>query len=95
MSSSIVGPSRWLPGFTAFSKKRSATLCREIQRIRHGKAYRLYIPEEMGEFNKAGAMTEKGVQRYAALPRGSRRRSFSAFVKSRKVKEWGKLEKPG
>lgn len=46
--------------FDAFRKKVGHTLCHEIHRIRYGKVYRLFIPEERRAFHEMGGHGRKG-----------------------------------
>ena len=46
--------------YDAFKEKIGHTLCSEIHKIRHGKAYRLYIPEEKKAFHDAGGHGPEG-----------------------------------
>lgn len=46
--------------YEAFKEKIGHTLCSEIHKIRHGKTYRLYIPEERTAFHDAGGHGPEG-----------------------------------
>jgi C_GCAxxG_C_C family probable redox protein len=46
--------------YDAFKEKIGHTLCSEIHKIRHGKTYRLYIPEERTAFHDAGGHGPQG-----------------------------------
>ena len=46
--------------YTLFNEKIGHTLCAEIHKIRYGKAYRLFVPEEMEAFQNAGGHSRKG-----------------------------------
>ncbi len=46
--------------YNLFKEKIGHTLCWEIHRIRYGKAYRLYIPEERQAFHDMGGHGRKG-----------------------------------
>ena len=46
--------------YDAFREKIGHTLCAEIHKIRHGKTYRLYIPEEREAFHNAGGHGPQG-----------------------------------
>jgi C_GCAxxG_C_C family probable redox protein len=46
--------------YEAFKGKIGHTLCSEIHKIRHGKTYRLYIPEERKAFHDAGGHGPEG-----------------------------------
>ena len=46
--------------YDAFREKIGHTLCSEIHKIRHGKTYRLYIPEERKAFHDAGGHGPEG-----------------------------------
>jgi len=46
--------------YEAFKAKIGHTLCSEIHKIRHGKTYRLYIPEERKAFHDAGGHGPEG-----------------------------------
>ena len=46
--------------YNKFREKIGHTLCHEIHRIRYGKVYRLYIPEERDAFHNMGGHGRKG-----------------------------------
>ena len=46
--------------YEALKEKIGHTLCSEIHKIRHGKTYRLYIPEERKAFHDAGGHGPEG-----------------------------------
>jgi C_GCAxxG_C_C family probable redox protein len=46
--------------YTLFKDKIGHTLCCEIHKIRYGKVYRLFIPEEMEAFHDMGGHSRKG-----------------------------------
>ena len=46
--------------YTLFNEKIGHTLCCEIHRIRYGKVYRLFVPEEMEAFHNMGGHSRKG-----------------------------------
>jgi C_GCAxxG_C_C family probable redox protein len=46
--------------YETFKEKIGHTLCSEIHKIRHGKTYRLYIPEEREAFHDAGGHGPEG-----------------------------------
>jgi C_GCAxxG_C_C family probable redox protein len=46
--------------YTLFKDKIGHTLCSEIHKIRYGKVYRLFIPEEMEAFHDMGGHSRKG-----------------------------------
>ena len=46
--------------YALFKEKIGHTLCSEIHKIRYGKAYRLFVPEEMEAFLIAGGHSRKG-----------------------------------
>ncbi len=43
-----------------FKKQVGHTLCQEIHRIRFGRVYRMYIPEERDAFHNMGGHSRKG-----------------------------------
>jgi C_GCAxxG_C_C family probable redox protein len=45
---------------TLFKEKVGHTLCAEIHKIHYGRAYRLFVPEEMEAFHNAGGHSRKG-----------------------------------
>jgi C_GCAxxG_C_C family probable redox protein len=47
-------------GYALFKEKVGHTLCSEIHKIRYGKVYRLYVPEEMEAFHNMGGHDRKG-----------------------------------
>jgi C_GCAxxG_C_C family probable redox protein len=47
-------------GYALFKEKVGHTLCSEIHKIRYGKVYRLYVPEEMEAFHNRGGHDRKG-----------------------------------
>ena len=49
-----------MKAFNLFKEKVGHSLCGEIHKIRYGKAYRLYIPEERQAFYDAGGHSRKG-----------------------------------
>jgi len=46
--------------YTLFKEKVGHTLCADIHKIRYGRTYRLYIPEEMEAFQNAGGHSREG-----------------------------------
>ena len=46
--------------YTLFKEKIGHTLCWEIHKIRYGKIYRLFIPEEGEAFHKMGGHSRQG-----------------------------------
>jgi len=46
--------------YTLFKEKIGNTLCWEIHKIRYGKIYRLFIPEESEAFHKMGGHSRQG-----------------------------------
>ena len=46
--------------YTLFKEKIGHTLCCEIHKIRYGKVYRLFVPEEMEAFHNTGGHSRKG-----------------------------------
>lgn len=46
--------------YKLFKEKIGHTLCAEIFRIRYGRVYRLYIPEERQAFHDMGGHSRKG-----------------------------------
>jgi C_GCAxxG_C_C family probable redox protein len=46
--------------YALFNEKIGHTLCCEIHRIRYGKVYRLFVPEEMEAFHNMGGHSRKG-----------------------------------
>jgi C_GCAxxG_C_C family probable redox protein len=46
--------------YTLFKEKTGHTLCREIHKIRYGKIYRLFIPEESEAFHDMGGHSRQG-----------------------------------
>ncbi len=46
--------------YLRFREKVGHTLCSEIHRIRYGRVYRLYIPEEGEAFHNMGGHSRKG-----------------------------------
>jgi len=46
--------------YAQFKKKIGHTLCAEIHRIRYGRAFRLFLPEDLEAFHHAGGHTRKG-----------------------------------
>jgi C_GCAxxG_C_C family probable redox protein len=46
--------------YDLFNEKVGHTLCWEIHKIRYGKVYRLYIPEERDAFHEMGGHGRKG-----------------------------------
>jgi C_GCAxxG_C_C family probable redox protein len=46
--------------YTLFKKEIGHTLCCEIHKIRYGKVYRLFIPEELEAFHDMGGHSRKG-----------------------------------
>ena len=46
--------------YTLFQEKIGHTLCAEIHKIRYGKHYRLFIPEEREAFSKMGGHSRDG-----------------------------------
>jgi len=46
--------------YTRFKEKIGHTLCWEIHKIRYGRAYRLFIPEEGEAFHHMGGHGRKG-----------------------------------
>ena len=46
--------------YDLFNEKVGHTLCWEIHKIRYGKIYRLYIPEERDAFHEMGGHDRKG-----------------------------------
>ena len=46
--------------YVLFREKVGHTLCSEIHKIRYGRAYRLYVPEESEAFHHMGGHSRKG-----------------------------------
>jgi C_GCAxxG_C_C family probable redox protein len=46
--------------YDRFKEQVGHTLCREIHKIRYGKVYRLFIPEEREAFHAMGGHSRKG-----------------------------------
>ena len=46
--------------YGTFKEKVGHTLCQEIHRIRFGRVYRMYIPEEREAFHQGGGHSRKG-----------------------------------
>jgi C_GCAxxG_C_C family probable redox protein len=46
--------------YTFFKEEIGHTLCCEIHKIRYGKVYRLFIPEELEAFHDMGGHSRKG-----------------------------------
>jgi hypothetical protein len=46
--------------YTLFNEKVGHTLCCEIHKIRYGKVYRLFIPEEKEAFHNMGGHSRQG-----------------------------------
>ncbi len=46
--------------YALFKEKIGHTLCSEIHKIRYGKVYRLFVPEEMEAFHNMGGHGRKG-----------------------------------
>jgi C_GCAxxG_C_C family probable redox protein len=46
--------------YTLFREKVGHTLCAEIHKIRYGRTYSLFVPEEMQAFQNAGGHSRKG-----------------------------------
>jgi C_GCAxxG_C_C family probable redox protein len=46
--------------YTLFKEKIGHTLCWEIHKIRYGKVYRLFVPEEREAFHNMGGHSRKG-----------------------------------
>lgn len=46
--------------YLRFKEEVGQTLCAEIHKIRYGKTYRLYIPEESKAFHEEGGHSRKG-----------------------------------
>lgn len=46
--------------YTLFKEKVGHTLCSEIHKIRYGKVYRLFVPEEMEAFHNMGGHDREG-----------------------------------
>jgi len=46
--------------YALFKEKIGHTLCSEIHKIRYGKIYRLFVPEEMEAFHNMGGHGRKG-----------------------------------
>jgi hypothetical protein len=46
--------------YSVFREKIGHTLCSEIHKIRYGKVYRLFIPEELEAFHNMGGHGKKG-----------------------------------
>ena len=46
--------------YGTFKEKVGHTLCQGIHRIRFGRVYRMYIPEEREAFHQAGGHSRKG-----------------------------------
>lgn len=56
--------------YDLFKEKIGHTLCSEIQKIRFGKVYRLYIPEERQAFHDAGGHNRKGCPEVCGIAAG-------------------------
>jgi C_GCAxxG_C_C family probable redox protein len=46
--------------YTLFKEKIGHTLCQEIHKIRYGKVYRLYLPEEREALHNVGGYSQGG-----------------------------------
>jgi C_GCAxxG_C_C family probable redox protein len=46
--------------YALFKEKVGHTLCSEIHKIRYGKVYRLFVPEEMEAFHNMGGHDREG-----------------------------------
>jgi C_GCAxxG_C_C family probable redox protein len=46
--------------YTLFKEKIGHTLCAEIHKIRYGRVYRLFVPEEKEAFHNGGGHSRKG-----------------------------------
>jgi C_GCAxxG_C_C family probable redox protein len=46
--------------YTLFKESVGETLCREIQKIRYGRSFRFWIPEEREAFHNMGGHSRKG-----------------------------------
>jgi C_GCAxxG_C_C family probable redox protein len=46
--------------YMLFKEKIGHTLCCEIHKIRYGRVYRLFVPEEMEAFHNGGGHSRKG-----------------------------------
>ena len=46
--------------YALFKEKVGHTLCSEIHKVRYGKVYRLFVPEEMEAFHNMGGHDRKG-----------------------------------
>ena len=46
--------------YKLFKEEIGHTLCSEIHKIRYGKVYRLFLPEEMEAFHDMGGHSRKG-----------------------------------
>jgi hypothetical protein len=46
--------------YVLFREKVGHTICSEIHKIRHGRVYRLFIPEESEAFHNMGGHSRKG-----------------------------------
>lgn len=49
-----------IQSYNLFKEKVGHTLCGEIHRIRYGKVYRLYVPEERQAFMDGGGHSRQG-----------------------------------
>ena len=46
--------------YALFKEKVGHTLCSEIHKVRYGKVYRLFVPEEMEAFHNMGGHDREG-----------------------------------
>lgn len=46
--------------YAFFKEKIGHTLCAEIHKIRYGRVYRLFVPEEMEAFHNGGGHSRRG-----------------------------------
>lgn len=49
-----------IDAYNVFKEKVGHTLCWEIHKIRYGKVYRLFVPEERQAFHEMGGHGRKG-----------------------------------
>jgi C_GCAxxG_C_C family probable redox protein len=53
--------------YALFKEKVGHTLCSEIHKIRYGKVYRLYVPEEMEAFHNMGGHDREGCPKVCGI----------------------------
>ena len=62
--------------YLLFREKVGHTICSEIHKIRYGRVYRLFVPEESEAFHNMGGHSRKDALRFVALRPGLLRISF-------------------